>query len=646
MAARGGIGGRIVGLCLAMAVGVVGLPAVAVAAEGEIRSTGAGQVVANSYVVRLRDDGAVDGKGAGMARDAVMARALGLGSRYGGKVGNVYTTAVRGFEISGLDRASARRLAADRSVRYVQENGVYKSAATQSDPPSWGLDRVDQRALPLDDSYTYPTVASNVHVYVIDGGIRFSHHDFGGRATTGFNPVDHGESPADDCQGHGTHVAGIIGGSSHGVAKGAQLVAVRVLDCAGMGTTDQGAAGVDWVTANAVKPAVANMSVVAAGIDSFLDDAVDASIASGVTYVVAAGNGDIDGNPQDACGFSPAHVPAAITVGATDIVDRRASFSNSGPCLDLFAPGVAITSTWITSDTATMTLDGTSMASPHVAGAAALVLAQNPGFSPQQVRDVLVARATAGVIGNPGTGSANRLVYAGPVDPPADDFSVSPAVSSATTVAGGSVNVSVHTATTDGEPQQVGLFASGLPSISGATFAPQSVTTGQPSLLTLRTSPSTPAGTYPVTIYAGGIESTSQAQFTLTVTGGSDDCIGSNGTNIALPDFPGFPFPPEPVLSPITVDTCNGNASAASAVQVDITHSNRGDLHIELLAPDGTSYQLFQSNFWDWGDDLHATFLVNLSSEQANGTWKLRVSDEVLGGDGDDGVLDSWTFTT
>ncbi|HET8641995.1 MAG TPA: S8 family serine peptidase, partial [Pseudonocardiaceae bacterium] len=231
--------------------------------------------------------------------------------------------------------------------------------------------------------------------------------DFGGRATSGFDAIDGGT--ADDCHGHGTHVAGTTGGTAYGVAKGVQLVAVRVLNCSGSGTIAQVVAGVDWVTANAVKPAVANMSL-GGGVQTALDSAVANSIASGVTYAIAAGNSN-----ADACNFSPARVGTAITLGATDINDNRASFSNWGTCLDLFAPGVSIPSAWWTSDTATASLSGTSMASPHAAGAAALVASANPTWSPQQVRDQIVADATTGVVGNPGAGSPNRLLFVGSV---------------------------------------------------------------------------------------------------------------------------------------------------------------------------------------------------------------------------------------
>jgi subtilisin family serine protease len=363
------------------------------AAEGRIRETGTASVVKDSYIVVLKD-------GVG-----VPAAARSLRGSYGGKVGYTYEHALSGFEIS-VGEAAAKRLAADPRVSYVQRNGVFRASATQSNPP-WGLDRIDQRALPLSSSYTYDTTASNVHAYIIDTGIRLTHQEFGGRAVSGRDTVDN-DNNATDCAGHGTHVAGTVGGSTYGVAKGVQLVAVRVLNCSGSGTTAGVVAGIDWVTANAIKPAVANMSL-GGGTDSTLDAAVNRSIASGVTYAVASGN-----DSTNACNSSPARVANAITVNASTSTDARASFSNYGTCTDIFAPGNQILSSWYTSDTATNTISGTSMATPHVTGAAALVLAANPGYTPAQVAAALVADATPGVVTNPGSGSPNLLLYTAP----------------------------------------------------------------------------------------------------------------------------------------------------------------------------------------------------------------------------------------
>ncbi len=359
--------------------------------------------MADSYVVVLNDTSSLRAAG-------VTAVARQIADRNSGSVNYVYDTALRGFATT-MSEANARRVAADPAVSYVQQNQTIRISGTQPNPPSWGLDRIDQRKLPLNNSYTYPTTASNVHAYVIDTGIRFTHTTFGGRATSGRDTIDN-DNDATDCNGHGTHVAGTVGGTEYGVAKGVQIVGVRVLSCAGSGTTAQVVAGIDWVTANAIKPAVANMSL-GGGPDSVLDDAVRGSIASGITYSLSAGNGNAFGRPKDACKQSPARVAEAVTVAATDINDNRASFSNFGTCVDIFAPGVNILSAWLDSDTDTNTISGTSMAAPHVTGAAALYLTNHPTATPLQVRNQLSSTATKGKVKDPREGSPNRLLFVG-----------------------------------------------------------------------------------------------------------------------------------------------------------------------------------------------------------------------------------------
>ena len=308
-----------------------------------------------------------------------------------------------------LTAATARHLAADPGVELVEPDRRVGITGTQRNP-DWGLDRIDQRSRALSGTFTPTDDGSSVHAYVIDTGVRISHRQFRGLASYGYDFVD-SDRRANDCNGHGTHVAGTIAGATYGVAKRAKIVAVRVLDCDGRGWMSDILDGVDWVTKHAIKPAVANMSL-GGDNDPALDRAVARSIASGVTYTIAAGNDSVNASRQ-----SPADVPSAITVGATDASDRRASFSNYGKLVDLFAPGVAITSASRADDTGTAVYSGTSMAAPHVAGAAALVLDAHPRWSPARVRNYLVAHATTGRVTNRGSGSPDRLLYT--VRPPA-----------------------------------------------------------------------------------------------------------------------------------------------------------------------------------------------------------------------------------
>ncbi|MFS0693935.1 S8 family peptidase [Streptomyces nitrosporeus] len=494
------------------------LPALASAnaPEGVIENAGVPGAISGSYIVTLDESAAEAGSAEGRA----------LAAEYGAKIKKTYRTAVNGYSVR-LSEAQAKKFAADPAVESVVQNRTFTISATQPSPPSWGLDRIDQAALPLNQSYTYPDKAGEgVTAYVIDTGVRISHSDFGGRASNGYDAIDD-DNVAQDGNGHGTHVAGTVAGSSYGVAKKAKIVGVRVLNNSGSGTTEQVVAGIDWVAANAVKPAVANMSL-GGGADSVLDAAVQGAIDAGITFAVAAGNESTNASTK-----SPARVAAAITVGSTTSTDARSSFSNYGSVVDIFAPGSSITSAWNTGDSATNTISGTSMASPHVAGAAALYLADHPGQTPAQVSAGLVAAATSGVVTNPGTGSPNKLLYVGTggtTPPPGDRFE----------------------------------------STTGYTIA-------------------------------------------------------DNAT----------------VESPITVTGVAGNAPAALSVPVNITHTYSGDLRIDLVAPDGSVYNLKAYGTGGSADNVITTYTVNASSETANGTWKLRVADNATY---DTGRINSWAL--
>lgn len=379
------------GLCAAL---FVSTPVRTQAKKDKLRKSA--NKIENQYIVVLNDD--VVGEKGMFSIAPYIASELAVNHK--GKVKQVFQHALNGFAVE-MTEEEAIALSEDFRVAYVEEDSIVTLDATQTNAP-WGLDRIDQRNRPLNGTYVFNYTASNVRAYVIDTGIRTTHNDFGGRAANNFDAF--GGNGA-DCNGHGTHVAGTIGGATYGVAKGVQLRGIRVLNCQGSGTNSGVIAGVDWVRLNHVAPAVANMSL-GGGISTALDTAVNNLSNAGVPIAVAAGNSN-----ANACNSSPARAANAITVGSTTSTDARSSFSNFGTCLDLFAPGSSILSTWFTSNTATATLSGTSMASPHVAGVAALYKGQNPSASSATVRNAIVNGATTGVVTNPGSGSPNRLLY-------------------------------------------------------------------------------------------------------------------------------------------------------------------------------------------------------------------------------------------
>jgi subtilisin family serine protease len=348
-----------------------------------------------TYIIVLKSANDIDGKEKQIAQ-------------MGGRTEKRFTHAINGLSVK-IKHKDADQLRTEPNVLSVELDQPMFALDTQTPTPSWGLDRTDQRALPLSNSFTASAYGAGVDVYVVDTGVSTTHTDFSGRLRSGFSAINDGRG-SNDCNGHGTHVAGTAAGTTYGVAKAASIIPVRVLDCAGSGSNTGVIAGLDWIIANhsAGVAAVANMSL-GGGASLALDTAVQNAINDGVVMAVAAGNSN-----ANACNYSPARAANAITVGATDRTDVRASYSNFGSCLDIFAPGTSITSAWINSSTAINTISGTSMASPHVAGVAAALLSANPTLSPADISSMLRSSATPNVVSTAGTGSPNYLLYLDP----------------------------------------------------------------------------------------------------------------------------------------------------------------------------------------------------------------------------------------
>lgn len=366
------------------------------------------RAIKDNYIVVFNTPSVLNVQQQGAIESFAMTQALGLENNYGISVKSHFGSALNGVLVKATP-GQVKQLLKDPSVKYIEQDqmmSVEPTVEAQADQggATWGLDRIDQRDLPLNSNYHYDYDGSGVTAYVIDTGVLTSHNEFGGRASHGWDFVDN-DSDATDCNGHGTHVAGTIGGSAYGVAKNVNVVGVRVLGCSGSGSNSGVINGINWVKNNASGPSVANMSL-GGGASQATDDAVNSAVAAGITFVVAAGNDN-----ANACNYSPARAANAVTVGSTTSSDARSSFSNYGSCLDIYAPGSSIKSAWYTSNTATNTISGTSMASPHVAGVVALYLDETPSLSPSQVVSRLTSRASDSKVSDAKSGSPNKLLY-------------------------------------------------------------------------------------------------------------------------------------------------------------------------------------------------------------------------------------------
>ncbi|MGH8083424.1 MAG: S8 family serine peptidase [Lysobacter sp.] len=596
---------RILSLAIGASLLSVALPGL----SAELRTVE--RPIEGRYIVVLKDQAANLSADSRRGVASVSTVANGIAGQYRAKLLRSYQSALRGFVVDA-DDASLAQLLKDPRVAFIEEDGYMSVDATQNSA-TWGIDRIDQRDLPLSTTYTYDTDATGVHAYIVDTGIRADHTEFTGRIGNGFSAVP-GDATTTDCHGHGSHVAGTVAGTTWGVAKKATIHPVRVFGCGSTAPNSQIIAGIDWVTANHVKPAVANMSL-GGSASAATDTAVNNLINAGVVAVVAAGNGNID-----ACTESPSRVPRAITVGASDRNDARSIWtggqaSSWGTCLDLFAPGTSIISVGISSATASASNSGTSMASPHVAGAAALYLATHPTATPDEVHTAIVNNATPGKITDL-RGSPNRLLYSlfsagpGPNNPPVANF----------TSSASGLTVTFTDTSTD----------------SDGSIASRSWNFGDGTTSTA-TNPSktySAAGTYNVSLTVTDDDGATHTKNGTVTVGTSGTQTYTNGTDVAINDN-------ATVESSIAVSGRTGNAPSNASVSVSIIHTYKGDLKVDLVAPDGSLYNIHNRTGGS-ADNVSGTFTFNLSSEALNGTWKLRVNDNATF---DTGRIDTWSIT-
>jgi serine protease len=592
------------------------------------------------YIVVFNDNAAsLAGEMSLAGRPQVASAASTMARTYGVEVGQSFSRVLRGFTIRATEDQVARMLE-DPKVSYIEQVATIRASATQSGA-TWGIDRTDQRDLPLSGSYTYDTTATNVHAYIVDTGVLLNHSEFSGRMGNGYDAVTSGGN-ANDCNGHGTHVAGTVGGTTYGIAKGVTIHPVRVLGCDGSGTNAGVIAGMDWVANNHVKPAVANMSL-GGGASTATDNAVANMVNAGVTVAVAAGNDN-----SNACNYSPARAASAITVGSTTNTDARSSFSNYGTCLDIFAPGSSITSAWYTSSSATNTISGTSMASPHVAGVAALYLAANPAATPAQVTAAITGAATSGKVTGAQTGSPNLLLYSffngtpPPPPPTGGTLTNGVAVTGLSATTGNSLNYTMVVPAgatglkfvTSGGTGDMDMYVKFGSAPTDTVYDCRPYASGNAETCNIATAQ---AGTYHVRLKAySSFTGVSLTGSYSTGGGGGGAQTYSNGTDVNIPDNN-----TTGVYSNIAVSGRSGNGAASTPVAVNIVHPYKGDLIVDLVAPDGSVYNLHNRTGGS-ADNINQTYNVNLSGEALNGTWRLRARDR---GAADVGYINSWSIT-
>ncbi len=610
--------------------------------------------IPNQYIVVLNDNAVMSqaytlrNQGYSLDRAKAMVvkeMSVDLSTKARGNVERMYSSALNGVVIKTRASKKIAALLKDPRVAFIEADKRVYLGATQNNA-TWGLDRIDQTNLPLNNTYNYDSNGSGVNAYVIDTGVRISHNEFGGRGRSGYTAINDGNG-TNDCQGHGTHVAGTIGSSTYGVAKSATIHAVRVLGCDGSGSNSGVIGGVDWVAANHVKPAVANMSL-GGGASTALDNAVNSAVSQGITMVVAAGNDN-----RNACSYSPARAANAITVGSTTSTDSRSSFSNYGTCLDIYASGSSFTSTLSTSNSSSITISVTSMAAPHVAGVAALYLDANPSASPSQVEAAIEGAAIPNKVTDARTGSPNLLLnnFSGGTNPDPDPdpepgngeltngqskIGLSGSQGSLAyftlAVPAGATDLSFVMSGGSGDADMYVKFGS-APTTSSYDCRPYRNGNNETCDIS-----NVQAGTYHVMLrgYSSYSGTSLVGSFTPPAGGGGGGSnYFENTNNVTISSGAG-----STVSSVINV-TRTG-ASGTITIKADIVHTYRGDLSAKIFAPNGASGTVHaRSNSSDSGDDLSINIDLNAGTIESSGQWRLEVTDHASQ---DGGYIDSWSI--